>query len=633
MGFKVNEKFADHYDSYRRKETLQRFRDRFGSSEDDSTSEEEEDDPQFTKKSTVGFLKTLDALKRNDPSIYDEKTKFYETDSESDSENGKPNISKNEKIVTLKDYQRHVVLQKGGIVDEEEEDFKDLTKPSTSGKSFKEEQEEIHSEFKRLAESSSDSSDDEMFTRDPVKPSTSSAKLEDIDWNKLRNDKLDEKEKFVKQYLMKAAWNEEESDQDYSSGEELVSKRYHKEEPEVKQENDEESDGEDLFVERKLVTNEEKTGLDVMNTKFEREEDREPKSYPRGGVPGSLRQDTAAEKKSRKRQEKKEKKLKKEKEYKENMARIKHIKEEELMAKMNELKEALGVSEIDLDPSLLKGDFDDDKHDQLVEQLMTNLGEDNFDEDGELLKPVFSDLEEIEEEYEEEKKKAKRERKQKKKRGGRGRIRETDDYEAAKEKFPEIAKEIDSLDYQVDMVGETACRFKYREVESEDYGLTAEELFSATDAELNQWVGLKRVTQWTDDGFTDNKFWTNPKKMESKKRQIFKSIYAEREEGDEVPEPKKSKKINSKRRRKLKERQLLEEADNAKEGKSEDCENEEDEEVSKEPPKKKEKKKGRKHKGDKLANITEDRFSSYGLTKDEIKKMKYAPNQQLKYDV
>ena len=56
----------------------------------------------------------------------------------------------------------------------------------------------------------------------------------------------------------------------------------------------------------------------------------------------------------------------------------------------------------------------------------------------------------------------KKERKQKKKRGGRGRIRETDDYEEAKEKFPEIAKEIDELDYQVDMVGDIGCKFRYR---------------------------------------------------------------------------------------------------------------------------------------------------------------------------
>jgi len=382
---------------------------------------------------------------------------------------------------------------------------------------------------------------------------------------------------------------------------------------------DEESDGEDLFSSRKLETDEAKESIDVLKTKFEREETREPKSYPRNGVPDSLRQDSKTATKAQKRQEKKERQAKKEKEYKENMARMKHIKEEELMAKMEELKSALGVADIDIDPSLLKGDFDPEKHEELVEKLAANLGEDELDENGEMIKPVFSDLEEWEEEQEETRRKAKKERKQKKKRGGRGRIRETDDYEEAKEKFPEIAKEIDELDYQVDMVGDIGCKFRYREVEREDYGLTADELLNATDAELNQWVGLKRVTQWKDDGFTDNKFWTNPKKIEAKKKQIFKSIYGDEYEVEKAQEPKKNKKINSKRRRKLKERQLLEEGENEKE---------EAEEPAVEKTEKKKKK--RKHKGQ-LDNITDDRFSSYGLTKDEIKKIKYDPENALKY--
>ena len=49
------------------------------------------------------------------------------------------------------------------------------------------------------------------------------------------------------------------------------------------------------------------------------------------------------------------------------------------------------MSDIDIDPSLLKGDFDPDKHEELVEKLAANLGEDEFDENGELIKvcPLF----------------------------------------------------------------------------------------------------------------------------------------------------------------------------------------------------------------------------------------------------
>ena len=57
-----------------------------------------------------------------------------------------------------------------------------------------------------------------------------------------------------------------------------------------------------------------------------------------------------------------------------------------------------------------------------------------------------------------------------KRRGKRGRVLEDDDFEVAKEKFPEIAKEIEELDYQVDLAGGVPCKFKYRETEKQDFG-------------------------------------------------------------------------------------------------------------------------------------------------------------------
>ena len=137
-----------------------------------------------------------------------------------------------------------------------------------------------------------------------------------------------------------------------------------------------------------------------------------------------------------------------------------------------------------------------------MSEVLKNYGEeqpDDVDEDGELVKPVFSDYEEMDLEIKSEKKK-KKERKRKRAGKGRGRILEGDDYEDAKEKFPEIAEEIEKLDYQVDMVGDTACRFKYRETEPETYGLSVDEILNATDAELNTWVGLKEVTRHGESG-------------------------------------------------------------------------------------------------------------------------------------
>ena len=57
----------------------------------------------------------------------------------------------------------------------------------------------------------------------------------------------------------------------------------------------------------------------------------------------------------------------------------------------------------------LSGDFDPEAHEKLMSEVLKNYGEgeEEFDEEGEMVKPEFSDLEEWEEEIKAEKKKKK----------------------------------------------------------------------------------------------------------------------------------------------------------------------------------------------------------------------------------
>ena len=83
---------------------------------------------------------------------------------------------------------------------------------------------------------------------------------------------------------------------------------------------------------------EEKNHRDI---KFERDENREPKSYPRGSnaIQSVRQQATKSEKNAEKRKEKREKRKQQEKFSKEEQARKKNMKMAELVEKMEELKE------------------------------------------------------------------------------------------------------------------------------------------------------------------------------------------------------------------------------------------------------------------------------------------------------
>jgi len=89
-----------------------------------------------------------------------------------------------------------------------------------------------------------------------------------------------------------------------------------------------------------------------------------------------------------------------------------------------------------------------------------------------------------------------------------------------------IQEELYKLDYE-DIVGGMPTRFKYKEVESNDYGLTTQEILFARDATLKQFVSLKNLAPYNEQGEYN---------AGSKKRRKFREMLKQDLEANQQPE-------------------------------------------------------------------------------------------------
>lgn len=229
-----------------------------------------------------------------------------------------------------------------------------------------------------------------------------------------------------------------------------------------------------------------------------------------------------------KRQQRKERKEAERKAKEERLRRLKNAKKEELEERIKQIKSVLGEKvDADIDQEvvakLMEGDFDPDK----FEELMAKMYSDDFYEKEEqewktemdvkqsLLKSggeegndivwneegdgdVYDDAEEeavVDNDYENHEDATQDEMEPED---------DHDQYETNESTLDKQLKErmldeLYKLDYE-DIIGDMPTRFKYRNVKANRYGLTPEEILFARDSSLKQYVSLKRMAPYIEDG-------------------------------------------------------------------------------------------------------------------------------------
>ena len=78
-----------------------------------------------------------------------------------------------------------------------------------------------------------------------------------------------------------------------------------------------------------------------------------------------------------------------------------------------------------------------------------------------------------------------------------GEEEDEDEREERHQVVNSLLDDLYKLDYE-DLIGDTPCRFKYRKVEKNDYGLSARDILLARDQDLNQYVSLKKLVPFRE---------------------------------------------------------------------------------------------------------------------------------------
>ncbi|QEU62796.1 Kri1 [Kluyveromyces lactis] len=496
--------------------------------EDSSTSEEEDDYGELiTEEVEEGIQKVLNAIKNNETDkLLNPGVKFFE-----EPEKAVEKLAKTEKHkpVYLKDYHRMNLLSGNVNADDDEGlEFETVDGKQSFASHQREERNQLLSEIKDAfngdddAEEGDEEEDGFLKKKEPQNKSESEVKLP--------NPKVDD-EKFLQEFVNQQAWIPKKGDKVINldrRGTDI----------------EEDEDFDDAVEQFE----------NAYNFRYEDPNAAEIVSYAR--TQATLRR-SATSSRRRKRDEEKAIKDKEDEEKQKAVQKKKKEKVNQLTDVLEQVKKEYGADIKEehvkaLTDTLINGNFEDGKWDEVIgtifnDEFYNQEDKPTWDENDDIMGEFYAE-QETEDHAEDDETLAADSEEPKKKKSKKDKIQEKRDKKKDKKQLHEMVekavdeRKVDIIEQVEEERGRSTeknseVKFRYREVSPESFGLTTREIFTADDADLNEFIGLKKFAPYRPKELTskDRRKVTKSRRLREWRKKVFNN--EEGLTGDELAIP------------------------------------------------------------------------------------------------
>lgn len=267
-------------------------------------------------------------------------------------------VSKKQKALTVKEYEQKILIERGGIYDDEDDTVERSQSPS-----YREEQAQIKKEFQKVLQDDSDDDGDwggifkkrEKTIEEQKKDETEQEKwsAENADAEKAKavqdvwaNRKLTKDDIFLRDYILSNGYANKDDDE-IPTYDEIVG----------------DIDNEDDFDEKQTEFEQK------YNFRFEEPDQEFIKRYPRT-IENSVRK--TDDRRKQKRVEVRERKEREKQERFHEVEMLKELKRKEIEEKIEKLKAVTGEENLNTDLMDLDGDFDPEEYDRKMQDIFNS---------------------------------------------------------------------------------------------------------------------------------------------------------------------------------------------------------------------------------------------------------------------